>query len=242
MDSTATLAAAKTDVFGKDPVLGTDGQPLERGVGSPWARADHIKKARFHAAYAWAGTDDLVSSAKALLATAEKIAAASKASIEAAAKADEELLPKAPDVKNDPAYLDLKDQFDRAVAERDVLTKLPAATAHNVARDAAEQKLLDDYRAEQERAAKQKIEDARLAKEKADKAAADALKPVVPTPAILPPLVPSPGVKPDQAALDKAAADAAARAAAFDKTPVTGTPSPVPIAPAQDAKLTFLGG
>jgi hypothetical protein len=90
MDSTSTLAAAKTAVFGTDPVLGTDGQPLERGVGSAWHRAEHISKAHFHAATAWAACDDLVSAAKSLLASAEKISAACKASIEAAAVAKDE--------------------------------------------------------------------------------------------------------------------------------------------------------
>lgn len=94
MDSTSTFAQAKSAVFGPSPALGTDGQPLERGVGSRWHRADHIAKANFHAANAWSLCDGLVSQAKALLATAETIAAASKASIEAAqaAKAEQTIV------------------------------------------------------------------------------------------------------------------------------------------------------
>lgn len=178
MDSHKTLATARQDVFGKDPVLGTDGLPLERGVGSHWHRSHHIQKAHYHAAAAWAGTDDLVSSAKALLATAEKIAAAAKASIEAAALARDDA-PTPPDVKESPEYKALKDQYDQAVAERDVLTRVPAATAHNVARDADEQVLLDEHRATKKRNAEA------LA---AEKAKAEAAKtPVVPRETLLPP-------------------------------------------------------
>lgn len=90
MDSTSTLASAKADVFGKDPTLGTDGQPLERGVGSPWHRSAHIAKAHYYAADAWALCDGLVANARAGLAIAEKISAAVKASIEAAAAAKSE--------------------------------------------------------------------------------------------------------------------------------------------------------
>jgi len=100
MDSTSTLAAAKTAVFGQDPALGPDGQPLERGVGSHWHRAASIAKAHFHAAEAWASCDALVASAKALLANAERISAAVKASIEAAQAAKGEQ-----PVPTDPAAL-----------------------------------------------------------------------------------------------------------------------------------------
>lgn len=255
MDSTSTLATAKADVFGDKPVLGTDGQPLERGVGSPWHRADHLQKARFHAATAWDAAGEMVSLVKQLTAVADRISAAMKASVEAAQAAKDEPAVQPIDVKDTQAFKDLKDQFDRAVAERDVLTRLPAATAHNVARDAAEQKLLDDYRAEQERAAKQKIEDARLAKEKADAdekakkmaadaAAAQASPNFMPgqagTPGVPSPAVPNPDKTLEQQRLDKAAADAAARAAAFDKPPVPVLP--IPVKPAEDTKLSFLGG
>jgi hypothetical protein len=187
MESTATLVKARTDVFGKDPALGTDGQPLERGVGSHWHRAEHIAKAHFHAADAWAGCDDLVSLAKQQVVIAQRITAAVKASIEAAAAAKQET-PAPADPKDSQAYKDLKVQCDQVVAERDVLTKMPAATAHNVALDAAEQKLLDDYRAEQKRA-----EEARLKKIADDAAAAEAAKPVVVAPVVPPaPVAPKP--------------------------------------------------
>lgn len=223
MDSTSTLAAARTDVFGKDPVLGTDGLPLERGVGSHWQRAEHIVKARFHAATAWDAAGELVGQAKAILAVAERVAAASKASVEAAALAKTDV-PIVADPKLDKAYLDLKAQYDQAVAERDVLKNLPAATAHNVARNGEEQRLLDDYRAEQERAAKQKIEDARLKKVADDKAKADALLTVKPDGQNQKPVVP-------------AAVPVPTPAPVFT-VPVNPVP-PAPIVPTENSNLSF---
>jgi len=189
MDSASTLATAKTAVFGKDPALTPDGQPLERGVGSAWHRAEHINKANFHAATAWALCDELVSTAKALLATAEKISAAAKLGSESATAAKAET-PVPPDPKDSQVYKDLQAQYDQVVAERDVYKNQQAMFAVN--------------------------EDTK--RQLANQTGAALPVPLTTEIGRFPPGA-------DQAALDKAAVDVAARAAAFDVKPA------VPAAP-----------
>lgn len=87
MDSHDKLAAAKRDVFGDAPALDAEGEPLEKGVGSAYHAMTPTARSHYHAARAYALTDDFVAQARALLATAQKLAAANKAAVESAATA-----------------------------------------------------------------------------------------------------------------------------------------------------------
>lgn len=87
MESHDTLAAVMKNIFGDAPVLDPDGEPMEKGIGSPYHAMSPAARAHYHAARAYALTDDLVAQARALLATATKLAAANKAAVDSAAAA-----------------------------------------------------------------------------------------------------------------------------------------------------------
>lgn len=133
MDSHDKLAAAKRDVFGDAPALDAEGEPLEKGVGSAYHAMTPTARSHYHAARAYALTDDFVAQCRALLATGTKLQAANKAAVDAAATA-----------KTETPATALTD------AERVELTRLRLAQDQKPAADPlsdAERKELNDLRA-----------------------------------------------------------------------------------------------
>lgn len=82
--SNTTLERTKTEVFGENPALGRDGEPLERGRGSAFEAASPAAKAHFHAASAHAAADEVAMLARQLAAAATKLGDALKATVDAA--------------------------------------------------------------------------------------------------------------------------------------------------------------
>lgn len=75
---------SEAEVFGRDPVRGRDGEPLERGAGSAYAAQSPAAKAHFHAVAAHAQVDEVLALAKQLTDAAAKLGLASKAAVDAA--------------------------------------------------------------------------------------------------------------------------------------------------------------
>lgn len=78
------LDKAETDAYGENFARGPDGQPLERGHGSRYAKMHPSARAHLHILKVHAATDALIAQAKGMVDVATKLAADSKAAVESA--------------------------------------------------------------------------------------------------------------------------------------------------------------
>lgn len=103
-DTTASqkqFADAKKDAYGDKPALDAKGEPLEKGVGSPYARLSLAGKAHLFAAEAYAAADAVVAAAKHLAEAGLKLAEHNKRAVDAAAACKAEPVATAAALSND---------------------------------------------------------------------------------------------------------------------------------------------
>lgn len=80
-------AASEEKIFGKNPPRDRAGQPIEKGVGSPYASMHPSQKAHFAAQVVHVAADDVAAATKVLLDKVAALIAASKVAVDFAAKA-----------------------------------------------------------------------------------------------------------------------------------------------------------